>query len=77
MGEIFPKLELVRGMPKILSHVKNQPWGSSSFFNQFCTYKHTKTYRHFNCVLIAYIQRGQMDQNHNPNPFSNPFSTGI
>ena len=42
--KIFPRLELVRARPKISPHAKNQPWGSSSFFNQFCTYKHIYIY---------------------------------
>ena len=44
MCESFPRLELVRARPKIFPHAKNQPWGSSSFFNQFCTYKHLYIY---------------------------------
>ena len=33
------------------SQAKNQPWGSSSPFNQFLTYKHI--YAQINCVLIV------------------------
>ena len=32
--------DFVRTRPKIFLHAKNQPRGSSSFFNQLCTYKH-------------------------------------
>ena len=46
MCKKIPKLELVRARQKISPHDKNQPWGSSSFFNQFCTYKHIYTHTH-------------------------------
>ena len=49
---IFPRLELARARPKISPHDKNQPWCSSSFFNQLCniniyirTYIYTSTLR--------------------------------
>ena len=44
MCENFPKLELVRARPIIPLHAKSQPLGSSSFFNQFCTYKYTSAH---------------------------------
>ena len=38
MCEFFARLELIQPRPKISLHAKNQPWESSSFFNQFCKY---------------------------------------
>ena len=35
-----------------LSHAKNQPWGSSSFFNKFCTYKHI--YAHIHVLYLRF-----------------------
>ena len=51
----FPKLEYLRARPKISLHAKNQPWESSSFFNQLCTYKHIYTY----IYIYIYTLSGQ------------------
>ena len=39
----FSRLEHVRGRQNLSLYAKNRPWGASSFFNQFSTYKHIYT----------------------------------
>ena len=53
---IFAKLEIVRAGPKIFTHAKNQPWGSSSLFNQLCIYKHTLSgQKYFNMFKLCHM----------------------
>ena len=43
MCEKLPRIVLVRAIPKLFPHARNQWLGSSNFFNKFCTYKYIYT----------------------------------
>ena len=45
MCEKFSKTRTFPSQAKNIPTCQNQPWGASSFFDQFCTYKHIYTHR--------------------------------